>query len=210
MIDNHIYWGNELEHRPAPRHLARVLDMNDRALRTSSPALGGGQRLPARGRLRHHRRLRGHGDLLPGDRPRRPEASASATSSSARPATRSRSPPRDLKADGAMTVLLKDALMPNLVQTLENNPAFIHGGPFANIAHGCNSVLATQDRAALADYVVTEAGFGADLGAEKFFDIKCRKAGLAPSAAVIVATVRALKMHGGVARPTSARRTSRR
>ncbi len=107
---------------------------------------------------------------------------------------------RDLKADGAMTVLLKDALSPNMVQTLENNPAFIHGGPFANIAHGCNSVLATRTAMKLADYVVTEAGFGADLGAEKFFDIKCRKAGIAPSAVVIVATVRALKMHGGVAK----------
>ncbi len=117
--------------------------------------------------------------------------------------TRDRKPvkaAKDLKADGAMTVLLKDALMPNLVQTLENNPVFIHGGPFANIAHGCNSVLATKTALKLCDYVVTEAGFGADLGAEKFFDIKCRKAGLKPSAAVIVATVRALKMHGGVAK----------
>ena len=105
-----------------------------------------------------------------------------------------------LEADGAMAVLLKDALMPNLVQTLENNPAFVHGGPFANIAHGCNTVMATEAALRLSDYVVTEAGFGADLGAEKFFDIKCRKAGLAPDAAVIVATVRALKMHGGVAR----------
>jgi formate--tetrahydrofolate ligase len=107
---------------------------------------------------------------------------------------------RDLKADGPMTVLLKDALMPNLVQTLENNPAFVHGGPFANIAHGCNSVIATKLGLKLGDYVVTEAGFGADLGAEKFFDIKCRKAGLHPAAAVIVATIRALKMHGGVAK----------
>jgi len=107
---------------------------------------------------------------------------------------------RDIKAHSAMAVLLKDALMPNLVQTLENNPAFIHGGPFANIAHGCNSVSATKTALKLADYVVTEAGFGADLGAEKFFDIKCRKAGLAPSAVVLVATVRALKMHGGVAK----------
>jgi formate--tetrahydrofolate ligase len=107
---------------------------------------------------------------------------------------------RDLKAPGAMTVLLKDALMPNLVQTLENNPAFVHGGPFANIAHGCNSVMATRTGLKLADYVVTEAGFGADLGAEKFFDIKCRKAGLTPAATVIVATVRALKMHGGAAK----------
>ena len=105
---------------------------------------------------------------------------------------------RDLEADGAMTVLLKEAMQPNLVQTLENNPAFIHGGPFANIAHGCNSVVATKTALKLADYVVTEAGFGADLGAEKFFDIKCRKAGLAPSAAVIVATIRALKMNGGI------------
>jgi formate--tetrahydrofolate ligase len=105
---------------------------------------------------------------------------------------------RDIKADGAMTVLLKDAMQPNLVQTLENNPAFVHGGPFANIAHGCNSVVATTTALKLADYVVTEAGFGADLGAEKFFDIKCRKAGLKPDAAVIVATVRAMKMNGGV------------
>jgi formate--tetrahydrofolate ligase len=105
---------------------------------------------------------------------------------------------RDLKADGAMAVLLKDAMQPNLVQTLENNPAFVHGGPFANIAHGCNSVVATTTALKLADYVVTEAGFGADLGAEKFFDIKCRKAGLKPAAAVIVATVRAMKMNGGV------------
>ncbi len=107
---------------------------------------------------------------------------------------------KDLEADGAMTVLLKDAFMPNLVQTLENNPAFIHGGPFANIAHGCNSVIATKTALKLADYVVTEAGFGADLGAEKFFDIKCRKADLKPEVVVIVATVRALKMHGGVAK----------
>src|SRR5205085_7228114 len=105
---------------------------------------------------------------------------------------------RDLKAHGAMTVLLRDALAPNLVQTLENNPAFIHGGPFANIAHGCNSVIATQSALKLADYVVTEAGFGADLGAEKFLDIKCRKAGLSPDCVVLVATIRALKMHGGV------------
>ena len=114
--------------------------------------------------------------------------------------TRDREPVRasDVKGHGPMTVLLRDALMPNLVQTLENNPAFIHGGPFANIAHGCNTVLATTTALKLADYVVTEAGFGADLGAEKFFDIKCRKAGLTPSAAVVVATVRALKMHGGV------------
>jgi formate--tetrahydrofolate ligase len=116
--------------------------------------------------------------------------------------TRDRKPiyARDLKAEGPMTVLLKDALLPNLVQTLENNPAFVHGGPFANIAHGCNSAIATRTALKLADYVVTEAGFGADLGAEKFFDIKCRKTGLKPAAAVIVATIRALKMHGGVAK----------
>ena len=107
---------------------------------------------------------------------------------------------RDIKAVGAMTVLLKDAMQPNLVQTLENNAAFVHGGPFANIAHGCNSVIATKTALKLGEYVVTEAGFGADLGAEKFFDIKCRKAGLKPSAAVIVATVRAMKMNGGVAK----------
>src|SRR6185436_16619323 len=116
--------------------------------------------------------------------------------------TRDRKPiyARDLKAEGPMTVLLKDALMPNLVQTLENNPAFIHGGPFANIAHGCNTAIATKAALKLVDYVVTEAGFGADLGAEKFFDIKCRKAGLKPSAVVIVGTIRALKMHGGIAK----------
>ena len=115
---------------------------------------------------------------------------------------RDRSPiyARDIKADGAMTVLLKDAMQPNLVQTLENNPAFVHGGPFANIAHGCNSVIATTTALKLADYVVTEAGFGADLGAEKFMNIKCRKAGLAPDAVVLVATVRAMKMNGGVAK----------
>ena len=118
---------------------------------------------------------------------------------------------KDIKADGAMAVLLKDALAPNLVQTLEGSPAFVHGGPFANIAHGCNSVMATRLGLKLADVVVTEAGFGADLGAEKFIDIKCRSAGLKPSCAVVVATVRALKMHGGVARNRRwARRTSRR
>src|SRR5690606_35479912 len=118
------------------------------------------------------------------------------------PRTRDKKPigARDLIADGAMTVLLRDALSPNLVQTLEGNPSFVHGGPFANIAHGCNSVMATQTALRLGEYTVTEAGFGADLGAEKFLDIKCRKAGLKPDAAVIVATVRALKMHGGVAK----------
>ena len=201
LLDNHIYWGNELGIDARRVTWRRVMDMNDRALRADRQlARRRRQRLPARGRVRHHGGLRGHGDLLPGDEPRGPAATASATSSSA--TTRDRKPifARDLKADGAMTVLLKDAITPNLVQTLENNPAFIHGGPFANIAHGCNSVLATKTALKLADYVVTEAGFGADLGAEKFIDIKCRKAGLKPAAAVMVATVRALKMHGGVAK----------
>ena len=200
LIDNHIYWGNALgldERRIAWR---RVMDMNDRALRSIVNSLGG----VANGFPREdgfditvasevmaifclamdlpdlERRI---GNIVIGY-------------------TRERKPitAKQVMADGAMTVLLKDALMPNLVQTLENNPVFIHGGPFANIAHGCNSVLATKTALKLVDYVVTEAGFGADLGAEKFFDIKCRKAGLKPAAAVIVATVRALKMHGGVAK----------
>ncbi len=200
MVDNHMYWGNALgldERRIAWR---RALDMNDRALRSIVGSLGG----VANGFPREdgfdivvasevmaifclatdledmRRRL---GNIVVGY-------------------TRDRKPvyARDLEADGAMTVLLKDALAPNLVQTLENNPAFVHGGPFANIAHGCNSAMATRTALKLADYVVTEAGFGADLGAEKFFDIKCRKAGLRPDAAVVVGTIRALKMHGGVAR----------
>ncbi|GAB4368829.1 MAG: formate--tetrahydrofolate ligase [Kiloniellaceae bacterium] len=200
LIDNHIYWGNELgidERRVTWR---RVLDMNDRALRDTVTSLGGvANGFPrqtgfditvasevmaifclADGLADLQKRL---GDIVIAY-------------------TRDRKPiyARDLKAEGPMTVLLKDALMPNFVQTLENNPAFIHGGPFANIAHGCNSVSATKTALKLADYVVTEAGFGADLGAEKFFDIKCRKAGLNPEAVVIVATVRALKMHGGVAK----------
>ena len=200
LIDNHIYWGNELGLDPRRITWRRVLDMNDRALRSIVSSLGG----VANGYPREDgfditvasevmaifclssdlddltRRL---GNIIVGY-------------------TRDRKPiyARDLKAEGPMTVLLKDALAPNLVQTLENNPAFIHGGPFANIAHGCNSVIATRSALKLADYVVTEAGFGADLGAEKFFDIKCRKTGLKPSAAVIVATIRALKMHGGVAK----------
>ncbi|HZA01715.1 MAG TPA: formate--tetrahydrofolate ligase [Hyphomicrobiaceae bacterium] len=200
LIDNHIYWGNSLGLDPRRVTWRRVLDMNDRALRLIVNSLGG----VANGFPREdgfditvasevmaifclatdlkdlERRL---ANIVVG-------------------ATRDRKPvrARDLKAHGAMTVLLKDALMPNLVQTLENNPVFIHGGPFGNIAHGCNSVLATKTALKLSDYVVTEAGFGADLGAEKFFNIKCRKAGLKPSAAVIVATVRALKMHGGVAK----------
>ncbi|MEC9246539.1 MAG: formate--tetrahydrofolate ligase [Pseudomonadota bacterium] len=198
LIDNHIYWGNAQEIDIRRVAWRRVMDMNDRALREIVCSLGG----VANGFPREagfditvasevmailclatdlkdlEKRL---GDIIIGYR-------------------RDKSPvfARDIKADGAMTVLLKDALQPNLVQTLENNPAFVHGGPFANIAHGCNSVMATTTALKIADYVVTEAGFGADLGAEKFFDIKCRKAGLKPAAAVIVATVRALKMNGGV------------
>jgi formate--tetrahydrofolate ligase len=200
MLDNHMYWGNALGLDARRIGWKRVLDMNDRALRYIVNSLGG----VANGFPREdgfditvasevmailclamdlsdlERRL---GNIVVGQTRDRTLVRA-----------------RELKADGAMTVLLKDAMMPNMVQTLENNPVFIHGGPFANIAHGCNSVLATKTALKLADYVVTEAGFGADLGAEKFFDIKCRKAGLQPSAAVIVATVRALKMHGGVAK----------
>jgi len=198
LIDNHIYWGNELGIDTRRVTWRRVMDMNDRALREIITSLGG----VANGYPREagfditvasevmailclskdlkdlEKRL---GDIIVAYR-------------------RDKSPvyARDLKADGAMAVLLKDAMQPNLVQTLENNAAFVHGGPFANIAHGCNSVVATATALKLADYVVTEAGFGADLGAEKFFDIKCRKAGLKPAAAVIVATVRAMKMNGGV------------
>ena len=198
LIDNHIYWGNELGIDVRRITWKRVLDMNDRSLREIVSSLGG----PGNGYPREtgfyitvasevmailclaidledlERRL---GNIIIGY-------------------TREKKPitARDLEASGAMTVLLKDALMPNLVQTLENNPAFVHGGPFANIAHGCNTVLATKTALKLGEYVVTEAGFGADLGAEKFFNIKCRKAGLEPSVAVIVATIRALKMHGGV------------
>ncbi|MCJ9753529.1 formate--tetrahydrofolate ligase [Neorhizobium sp. BETTINA12A] len=198
MIDNHIYWGNAENMDTRRISWRRVMDMNDRALRQTVVSLGG----VANGFPREsgfditvasevmailclaadlkdlERRL---GDIVIGYRFDRSPVFA-----------------RDLKADKAMTVLLKDAMQPNLVQTLENNPAFVHGGPFANIAHGCNSVIATRTALKLGDYVVTEAGFGADLGAEKFFDIKCRKAGLKPDAAVIVATVRALKMNGGV------------
>jgi len=200
LIDNHIYWGNKLEIDPRRITWKRVMDMNDRALREIVCSLGGvANGFPREGGFDItvaseimailclatsledlQRRL---GDIIVGYRRDRTAVTA-----------------RDLEADGAMTVLLKEAIQPNLVQTLENNPAFIHGGPFANIAHGCNSVMATKAALKLADYVVTEAGFGADLGAEKFFDIKCRKAGLSPDAVVIVATVRALKMNGGVAK----------
>ncbi|MAC39245.1 MAG: formate--tetrahydrofolate ligase [Maricaulis sp.] len=198
MLDNHIHWGNELRIDTRRIALRRVLDVNDRSLREVVTGLGG----PANGTPREagfditvasevmailclasdledlQRRL---GNIVVGERVDRSLVTA-----------------RELGADGAMTVLLKDAFQPNLVQTLEHTPTFIHGGPFANIAHGCNSLVATDTALRLADYVVTEAGFGADLGAEKFFDIKCRKGGLSPSAAVLVATVRALKMNGGV------------
>ena len=200
MIDNHIYWGNKLEIDQRRVVWRRVMDMNDRALRDIVTSLGGvtnGYPRPtgfditvasevmailclATSLDDLQKRL---GDIIVAYR-------------------RDRTPIycRDIKADGAMTVLLKDAMQPNLVQTLENNPAFVHGGPFANIAHGCNSVMATTTALKVADYVVTEAGFGADLGAEKFMNIKCRKAGLAPAAVVVVATVRAMKMNGGVAK----------
>jgi formate--tetrahydrofolate ligase len=198
LIDNHIYWGNELGIDVRRITWKRVLDMNDRSLREIVSSLGG----PGNGYPREtgfditvasevmailclatdledlERRL---ANIVIGYTRDKKAICA-----------------KDLNAHGAMTVLLKDAFMPNLVQTLENNPAFVHGGPFANIAHGCNTVLATKTALKLGEYVVTEAGFGADLGAEKFFNIKCRKAKLTPSVAVIVATIRALKMHGGV------------
>ena len=197
LIDNHIYWGNELgfdERRVAWR---RVVDMNDRSLRIIVSSLGG----VANGFPRES----GFDITVASEVMAIFCLSTSLIDLEERIGrivvgyTRGREPiyARNLKAEGPMTVLLKEALQPNLVQTLENNPAFIHGGPFANIAHGCNSVIATKTALKLADYVVTEAGFGADLGAEKFFDIKCRLAGLNPGAAVIVATVRALKMHAG-------------
>ncbi len=200
MLDNHIYWGNELGIDLRRVLWRRVVDMNDRALREIVVGLGG----VANGFPRQD----GFDITVASEVMAVFCLSRSLQELEERlgrmivAARRDRSPvlARDLRAQGAMTVLLRDALMPNLVQTLENNPAFVHGGPFANIAHGCNSVMATRSALRLADYVVTEAGFGADLGAEKFFDIKCRKADLTPDAAVIVATVRALKMHGGVAK----------
>ena len=200
MIDNHIYWGNALEIDTRRVTWRRVMDMNDRALRDIVTSLGGvtngaprqtGFDITVASEVMAilclaqdladlQKRL---GDIIVAYR-------------------RDKSPiyARDIKADGAMTVLLQQAMQPNLVQSLENNPAFVHGGPFANIAHGCNSVVATTTALKLADYVVTEAGFGADLGAEKFFNIKCRKADLSPSAVVLVATVRAMKMNGGVSK----------
>src|SRR6202000_2870331 len=200
LIDNHIYWGNELGFDTRRVSWRRVMDMNDRAFRSIVDSLGG----VASG----FRREDGFDITVASEVMAIFCLSTDINDLTKRLGsiiigyTRDKKPiyARDLKAEGAMTVLLKDAIAPNLVQTLENNPAFIHGGPFANIAHGCNSVIATTTALKLADYVVTEAGFGADLGAEKFFDIKCRKAGLKPAAAVIVATIRALKMHGGVAK----------
>ena len=198
LIDNHIYWGNGLEIDTRRVVWRRVMDMNDRALRDIVTSLGGvangfpsqaGFDITVASEVMAILCLAS--DLE--DLQRRLGSIIVAYTRDRRPITC-----KDLKADGAMTVLLKDAMQPNLVQTLENNPAFVHGGPFANIAHGCNSVVATKTALKLADYVVTEAGFGADLGAEKFMDIKCRKAGLAPSAVVIVATIRAMKMNGGV------------
>src|SRR6186997_1803562 len=200
LIDNHIYWGNAEGFDSRRIVWRRVLDMNDRALRQVVTSLGGvangypretGFDITVASEIMAILCLatsiedleESIGNIIVGYR--RDKSAVTA---------------RDIKAHGAMTVLLKTAIQPNLVQTLENNPAFIHGGPFANIAHGCNSVTATKTALKLADYVVTEAGFGADLGAEKFFDIKCRKAGLKPAAVVIVATVRALKMNGGVAK----------
>ena len=200
LIDNHIYWGNALgidERRVSWR---RVLDMNDRALRGIVSSLGG----VANGYPRED-----GFDIVVASEVMAIFCLATSLDDLVErlgrivvAETRDRKPvtARDLNADGAMSVLLKDALSPNLVQTIEGNPAFVHGGPFANIAHGCNSVVATRAGLKLGDFVVTEAGFGADLGGEKFLDIKCRMAGLKPDAAVVVATVRALKMHGGVAR----------
>ena len=200
MIDNHIYWGNALDIDLRRVSWRRVLDMNDRALREIVNSLGGvangfpretGFDITVASEVMACLCLAT--DLA--DLQRRLRSIVVAETRAREPITAG-----DIKADGAMTVLLKDAMQPNLVQTLEGNPAFVHGGPFANIAHGCNSVIATKTALKLADYVVTEAGFGADLGAEKFFDIKCRKAGLKPAAVVVVATVRALKMNGGVAK----------
>ncbi len=199
LLDNHIHQGNALGIDARRVSWRRVVDMNDRALRQIVCSLGGiGNGFPREDGFditvaSEVMAIFCLADGMP-DLQRRLGNIVAAQTRDRKPVTA-----KELNADGAMTVLLKDALMPNLVQTLENNPAMIHGGPFANIAHGCNSVVATKTSLKLADYVITEAGFGADLGAEKFFDIKCRKAGISPEAVVIVATIRALKMHGGVA-----------
>jgi formate--tetrahydrofolate ligase len=198
LIDNHVYWANELNIDVRRIHWRRVVDMNDRALRQITQSLGG----VANGFPREDGfDITVASEVMAvfclakdlADLEERLGRIVIAETRDRKLVTL-----KDVKATGAMTVLLKDALQPNLVQTLEGNPALIHGGPFANIAHGCNSVIATRAGLRLADYTVTEAGFGADLGAEKFLDIKCRQAGLTPSAVVVVATVRALKMHGGV------------
>src|SRR6188474_484296 len=198
MIDNHVYWGNKLDIDIRRVTWRRAVDMNDRALRSIVTSLGGaangfpreaGFDITVASEVMAIFCLAS--DLT--DLQRRLGQIQIGQSRDKKPVTA-----KDLSASGSMAALLKDALAPNLVQTLENNPAFIHGGPFANIAHGCNSVIATKAALKLADYVVTEAGFGADLGAEKFMDIKCRKAGLKPDCAVVVATIRALKMHGGL------------
>jgi formate--tetrahydrofolate ligase len=200
MLDNHLHWGNALDIDPRRVSWRRVMDMNDRALRHIVAGLGGAAHgvpredgfdiVVASEVMAIFCLARGIADLE-----RRLASMVVARNRDKEPITAG-----DLGVDGAMAVLLKDALMPNLVQSIEHSPAFIHGGPFANIAHGCNSVMATTAALALNDVVVTEAGFGADLGAEKFIDVKCRQAGLAPDAAVLVCTVRALKMHGGVAK----------
>ncbi|MDR3448768.1 MAG: formate--tetrahydrofolate ligase [Alphaproteobacteria bacterium] len=202
LLDNHIYWGNELNLDARRITWRRALDMNDRALRQIVQSLGGaGNGYPREDGF----------DItvasevmaifcLATDLADLQRRLANIVVGESKGKDRRYIRAGELQAAGSMTALLKDALAPNLVQTLENNPAIVHGGPFANIAHGCNSVIATRASLKLADYVVTEAGFGADLGAEKFFDIKCRKAGLKPACAVIVATIRALKMHGGVAK----------
>ena len=205
MVDNHLYWGNVLDLDPARIVWRRVLDMNDRALREITLSPGG--------KLTSQTRTSGFDITVASevmailcladsvaDLQERLGRIIVGTTVTGRPVTA-----RDLKADGAMAVLLAQAIKPNLVQTLENNPAIVHGGPFANIAHGCNSVIATRAALSLADYVVTEAGFGADLGAEKFFDIKCRQAGLRPAAAVLVATARALKLNAGIDKSDLAR-----
>ncbi|MCZ6882214.1 MAG: formate--tetrahydrofolate ligase [Gammaproteobacteria bacterium] len=200
LIDNHVHWENKSGLDPRRITWKRVMDMNDRTLRDIIIGLGG----PGNGTPRQSGfDITVASEIMAifclatdlDDLNRRISNIVIGYTRDLKPVYA-----RDVNAPGAMTVLLKDAFMPNLVQTLENNPAFIHGGPFANIAHGCNSVIATKTALKLADYVVTEAGFGADLGAEKFFDIKCRKAGLHPDAVVLVATARALKMHGGVAK----------
>ena len=198
LIDNHIHWDNQLDIDPRRITWKRVVDMNDRSLRDITCGLGGvGNGIPRQSGF----------DITVASEIMAVFCLASDIDDLKKRIgnmvigyTRSNEPVRakQLNADGAITALLKDAFQPNLVQTLENNPAFIHGGPFANIAHGCNSVVSTKLALKLADYVVTEAGFGADLGAEKFFDIKCRKSGLKPDAVVLVATTKALKMHGGV------------